>query len=312
MIKKIKPKVAVLVGCYNHEHFIAECLESIYCQSHENIEIYISDDCSKDGTVDAIKAFVTDKSIGDRCFLYRQEKNIGIAKNYNFMFDLVRNNSEIDYVLPFAGDDLMTKDKIALQIAVLEKQSTHLACYSNMTWFNSESGKKILNHFNFFFKPEFTLEKIISEAVIPTPTLCLRRSALNKVRYNEDLYYICDYLFAVELAILGKGVSYIDLCLVRYRKHGNSVMDTRTFSDERRMASRFIEDNYGFHSSAQAFARTSRFDDMVEALYEKRHRVFWCIFIKLLPRFFSTRKWFFRFLKTFFLLKQQLLVERNK
>lgn len=59
-----------------------------------------------------------------------------------------------------------------------------------------------------------SIDEIISDAIIPTPTLCIRRKALEVVRYNNALRYINDYLLSVELGILGNGVIYIDETLV--------------------------------------------------------------------------------------------------
>lgn len=43
--------VSVVVITYNSEKYILETLESIKTQSYKNLELIISDDCSKDDTV---------------------------------------------------------------------------------------------------------------------------------------------------------------------------------------------------------------------------------------------------------------------
>ncbi|MCS0350739.1 glycosyltransferase [Vibrio ordalii] len=305
MVNKL-PKVVVLIGCYNHEEFIIPCLESVLDQTYPNVDIYIADDCSRDRTQEVIRSYL-DNHPGLNVTVTFNQTNKGIAGNYNALIESALKDLDVEYVIPFAGDDLMRKDKIELQLNALQAQPKVCLCYSNMQWFNSSTGKKIINHFNFIFKPELIIENIISEAVIPTPTLCIRREALDKIRYNNELRYINDYLFAVELAILGSGVTYIPESLVFYRKHGASIMDTRTFSGERRQASDIIKRKYGYDKAASKFSRTAEYDEVLECFYRNEYIVSFKRVLALLPTFFSSKKWFFRLLKLLFIIKNKLV-----
>lgn len=148
-----------------------------------------------------------------------------------------------------------------------------------------------------------SIDEIISDAIIPTPTLCIRRKALEVVRYNNALRYINDYLLSVELGILGNGVIYIDETLVFYRKHGSSIMDTKTFSEERRLAARIIIENYGYIQAANRFSRTALYDDILDSIHKKEIIISLKKIICIFPFFFSSRKWFFRLLKLSFIMK---------
>ena len=50
-------KVAILMSTYNGERYLTEQVDSLLSQTYENIEIYIRDDGSKDGTVEIIKKY---------------------------------------------------------------------------------------------------------------------------------------------------------------------------------------------------------------------------------------------------------------
>ena len=50
-------KVIVLLSSYNGEKYIEEQLESIFAQTYPNIDIYVRDDGSKDGTVAILQQY---------------------------------------------------------------------------------------------------------------------------------------------------------------------------------------------------------------------------------------------------------------
>lgn len=299
-------KVAVLIGCYNHEKFIIPCLESVKNQTYPNVDIYLADDCSQDQTQEVIRGYLHDHPTLNLKVAFNQA-NKGIADNYNSLIESALEDPDVEYIIPFAGDDLMRKDKVELQVNAMQAQPKVCLCYSNMQWFNSKTGKKIINHFNFFFKHEPIIENIISEALIPTPTLCVKREALELIRYNNELKYINDYLFAVELAILGNGVIYISDSLVFYRKHGESIMDTRTFYNERLHASDIIKSKYGYEQAAMKFAKTAEYDAVLDCFYRNNYKEAFIKALTLFPTFFSSSKWFFRLLKLLFIIKNKLI-----
>lgn len=52
------PLVSVIVITYNSAKYVLETLESIRVQSYQNIELIISDDCSKDNTIDICRNWI--------------------------------------------------------------------------------------------------------------------------------------------------------------------------------------------------------------------------------------------------------------
>lgn len=300
------PKVAVLIGSYNHEKYIISCLNSVLEQSYPNISIYISDDSSSDSTTVVINEFIESYSGETAITVDLKKRNVGVADNYNSLISQALEDKDVEYIIPFAGDDLMLIDKVKRQIEALELNRDIYLCYSNMQWFNSNTDKKILNHFNWLFQPSEKINKVIGEAVIPTPTLCIRRKALETIRYNNQFRYVNDYLLAVEISLIG-GVVYVPEVLVRYRKHGASIMDTTLFLEERVDAANYITQHYGYNEFATKFAETAKFDYLLKSLNEGSYQDVLRQFFKLIPTFFSSQKWFFRLLKFMSLSAKKVL-----
>ncbi|NCC44520.1 MAG: glycosyltransferase, partial [Clostridia bacterium] len=71
-------KVAVLLSSYNGEKYIAEQIDSILAQTYPNIDIYVRDDCSTDGTVAVLRPYAERGDI----ILMEGEKNLGYPEGF--------------------------------------------------------------------------------------------------------------------------------------------------------------------------------------------------------------------------------------
>lgn len=76
-----QPSISILTPVWNGLPFIKECVESVLQQEYHDFEMLISDNCSTDGTQDYLD------TIGDpRIKVFKQEQNLGIMGNVNFLF----------------------------------------------------------------------------------------------------------------------------------------------------------------------------------------------------------------------------------
>ena len=53
----MKPKISILIPCYNVEKYVRQCLDSVIHQTLKNIEIICINDGSKDGTLSTLKEY---------------------------------------------------------------------------------------------------------------------------------------------------------------------------------------------------------------------------------------------------------------
>ena len=78
------PLVSVIVITYNSSNTVIETLDSIAAQTYKDIELIISDDCSKDDTVKRIKLWIEEhKDFFVNCRIITTEENTGTVKNLN-------------------------------------------------------------------------------------------------------------------------------------------------------------------------------------------------------------------------------------
>ena len=91
----MKDKISVMVVTYNSEYTIEETLNSVLLQSYgaENIELIITDDCSKDNTVSIIKKWsVYNKNKFYRVVLIENSVNKGVSENCNIGWKACTSN----------------------------------------------------------------------------------------------------------------------------------------------------------------------------------------------------------------------------
>jgi len=71
--------VTVILCVYNGENYIKKCLESLFAQTYQNMDILIVDDGSCDKTPEILKSFSKNSKIR----IYQNEKNLGLMVSRN-------------------------------------------------------------------------------------------------------------------------------------------------------------------------------------------------------------------------------------
>ena len=103
------PKVTVGILTYNHALFIKECIMSLEKLKYENLEIIISDDCSRDNTAEIIARTIPKISMAHNVIFNKNETNLGIAGNINKVFYELASG---DFFITLGGDDYFSEPYI--------------------------------------------------------------------------------------------------------------------------------------------------------------------------------------------------------
>ena len=132
-------KVAVLMATFNGIDWIAEQVDSILNQSDVNLTLYISDDCSSDGTYDYLQELEKGRI---NVILVRNNRRLGSAgKNFYRLIQYV-DASSFDYIAFSDQDDIWDRRKIFNQISLINRNDAQ-AVSSNVVAF-WQKGRKIL------------------------------------------------------------------------------------------------------------------------------------------------------------------------
>lgn len=107
--------VTVVMSVFNGESSIKKCLDSIFQQSYDSIDLVICDDGSSDNTIKIIKNY----SINNKRFeitLLENKKNLGLPASLNRCIDQAKGF----YLARMDADDEMMPDRIIKQVLYLE------------------------------------------------------------------------------------------------------------------------------------------------------------------------------------------------
>lgn len=117
-----KPRVSIGVPVYNGERYLKETLDAILAQTFTDFELIISDNGSTDGTQAICETYTR---MDGRISYHRSDKNLGIAPNYNRVFEF----SSGEYFKWADYDDLIAPDCIAQCLNVLENHPEVSVCF---------------------------------------------------------------------------------------------------------------------------------------------------------------------------------------
>lgn len=109
--------VTIIIPVFNHETFLAECIESVIAQDYEEIQIIIVDDGSKDASYKKLLAL--ENKIANRFndYLLKTHENIGLTATLEWALSKTRG----EFVVIFASDDVMHHKRISHQVRVLQE-----------------------------------------------------------------------------------------------------------------------------------------------------------------------------------------------
>ncbi|MFV0208652.1 glycosyltransferase [Empedobacter falsenii] len=122
-VKKIK----ILLATYNGEKYIQEQINSILQQDEVVIDIVMSDDGSKDLTLQLVQENYPEIKISQN-----RPGTGSAAKNFLKMISDLDFNEDFDYISFADQDDIWLPEKMSRAVGLLEKENADLYC-SNLT-----------------------------------------------------------------------------------------------------------------------------------------------------------------------------------
>lgn len=170
------PLVTIMVPAYNHEAFVAECIESLWNQTYRNIEIVVCDDASTDGTRVLLRAMAARSPVPMR--LLENETNRGVCATLNRCLAEARGT----WIAMIASDDMYMPEFVAANVDRALAEGSPLVCIQSGAWRLRADGSMIRHRppqhaldgdalealalgRGYFMPPSFFTSRILHEAV---------------------------------------------------------------------------------------------------------------------------------------------------
>lgn len=215
------PIVSIIVVTYNSADFVLETLESAKNQTYKNIELIITDDCSKDNTVDICRQWIdNNKDRFTRSELVTTNVNTGISANCNR--GLERANGE--WIKSIAGDDILTDNCINDFVAFCKANPQCKIVFGKMYMLQDSQ------------LTEMPVPKILSVGLkqqrklvykgsgLQAPALFISKQLLNEFNgYDTRYKFLEDLPLWIKVTQKSELFHFLDKFVVKYRVHGNNI-----------------------------------------------------------------------------------------
>jgi glycosyltransferase involved in cell wall biosynthesis len=208
--------VSVILPVYNAEDFLAEALQSVLSQTHQNFELIAIDDGSTDRSPDILAEFAS----RDRRILARTQRNRGFGVTANECLKKAQN----ELVVRFDADDLMIPTRLERQIVFMQEHP-ELSVATSYAWLIDRWARVVG-----VAKPKVDIERGIREldpeyfVELVDPSTIMRKQHVEAAgSYRGEHPILQDRALWGRLVALGYRVGVQPEFLMKQRLHRSSL-----------------------------------------------------------------------------------------
>ena len=212
-------KVSIALCTYNGEKYIEEQVNSLINQTRKPDEIVVSDDNSKDRTIEIIEELL--KNTGIKLVINKNVLAKGVFKNFETAISLCSG----DIVFTCDQDDVWKLEKLEKMVAAFDEQTMVVYCNAAVVVNNIE------NYLYPLWEPKAIDDKengtssfnniVFRGGSIAGCCMAFKKELFDKIKPFPDKVYHDDWLITCA-SILGK-VKAVNKELIYYRQHGDNV-----------------------------------------------------------------------------------------
>ncbi|BDZ77038.1 glycosyltransferase family 2 protein [Claveliimonas bilis] len=204
-MKDFNPLVTVIIPMYNRENTILAAVTSVLNQTYRNLELIVVDDCSTDNSVKVVKQLDDDRI---RLILSKENKGACVARNIGI------ECAKGEYIAFHDSDDIWHKNKLEKSLYYIKKTKADMV-FSSLY----KQGEKkyptgrIIPRTN-LNDMEDKVGVLLGKNCISTQTIVLKKEIIEHIRFDETLPRFQDWDFALQIALSGYKIYFIEEPLV--------------------------------------------------------------------------------------------------
>lgn len=212
-------KASIVMPVYNGAYYLSYAIRSILKQTHENFELIILNDGSKDDSENIIKSF---QAKDKRVKYINNEINLGLIATLNKGFDAASGK----YIARMDQDDISSPERLRLQIEFLETFNAPAIVGANIVIIDKENKVvRVPRRMHTDASENFWVK--FRKCPLYHPTVMMSREILtnNSPVYQSKDVHAEDYCAWLRLNRIFP-IYNIKAPLVFYRVHGENYSDT--------------------------------------------------------------------------------------
>ena len=234
--------VSVVTPSFNQARYLEETLLSVLEQDYPNLEYFVVDGVSTDGSVDIIRLYA------DKLTWWTSEKDNGQAEAINKGF--ARATGEI--VAWLNSDDYYLPGAISAAVKTFQENPDVVLVYGNMLAVDENGATINLLKYN-----QLSLEDLLCFQIIGQPAVFFRKNALEKAGYlSPTFHFLLDHHLWLRIALQGR-LLHVDetWAAARYHAAAKNIAHPTEFSRE---AFRLLDEAAQDKKIAPILARVNR------------------------------------------------------
>ncbi|KQR72110.1 glycosyltransferase family A protein [Pedobacter sp. Leaf176] len=206
-----KPLVSIIIPTYNYAKLITETLESVLRQSYDSWECIIVDDGSTDNTEDIVNDFINCHSTYSFTYIKKVNEGTSAAKNTGV------NIAAGKYIQFLDADDLISVDKLSVQVSLLESAIADLVFSKSVFFIDDKSERKLINRYPSGFLAEETLygsdllKRIVKNNIVTIGSPLVKKDILLEAGlFDAELKNNEDWLLWFKVGLICRKFVYDD------------------------------------------------------------------------------------------------------
>lgn len=237
--KQLLPLVSVIALSYKEKPMhLKACLESIFSQTYDNIELIITNDGANCFDEDFVNELINHNSNGNihNVIVNKNNQNLGTVKNCNIALGL----SSGAYIVFIACDDVYSNNNVIKDLVngfdVVPSDTMAIvgqtAMYDEMLdkCFDLYVSKETQNLINTLCPNDFYSNHLILKPLLPAASIMYKREAfINYGYFDEKFSLIANWIYAIVSMKHGMRYYYLDIMCVNHRDGGVSKNKSNGF-----------------------------------------------------------------------------------
>jgi glycosyltransferase involved in cell wall biosynthesis len=208
--------ISVVIPVHNGAAWLPQTLDSIFSQTYQIFEIILVNDASTDDLLGVLAPY-SDL----RLRVEHLSTNVGVSAARNHGIRLAQGQ----FIAFCDADDICQPERLARQLAFLERNPDISMCGSAFTCFSEAGDQGTITH---PLTNESIQRGLMQGNCFGLSTVMARTSVLQKHMFNSSLRVAEDYDLWTRIAASGLGLANVPESLVRYRLHAAQASDTHS------------------------------------------------------------------------------------